>query len=105
MKLFQSWLKEFQSERASSETFRKLSVLAASVLVLFCASLLFTRFAHRDFLGEKTRLIHECKSNPGSNPDECYKLLSARSSKPVTQPSAFRDPALRKGFGLFPDGQ
>lgn len=105
MKSFQSWLKYLQSEGSAGETFRKFSVIAASILVLFCASLLFTRFAHRDFLGEKTRLIHECKSNPENNPDECYKLLSSRSSKVVAQPSAFRDPELRKGFGLSSDGQ
>ena len=36
----------------------------------------------QEFLGEKTKLIQECKKNPKFNPQACAELLEARTTTP-----------------------
>jgi hypothetical protein len=100
-----NWLNGIRANNLGASMSGKLSVTVAGVVVLLCAGLLFNRFVHRDFIGKQTRLIHECKRNPHIDPVKCAELLSARGSTPRVNESGFRDPTLRKGFGLIPDDE
>jgi hypothetical protein len=77
-----------------------VAVSLAGIAVIACIGLLFTRLLHRDFLGQQTRLIHECKKNPAVNPELCAPILEARAVDVHPSPRAFRDPKLQRGFSI-----
>jgi hypothetical protein len=98
----QNWPDELTQKLSDGSALHRLLAMTVSALVIVCACLLFQRYMHRDFLGERTQLIHKCKENPDFNPQKCAQLLSVRGVGSTSSTRSFSHPALQKGFQLSP---
>jgi hypothetical protein len=73
--------------------------ISGMVILCVCLGVLGQRVLHQEFLGERTRLIHLCKTNPNSNPGVCADLLAARTGttnkKVRALPGTFAKPTFK----------
>jgi hypothetical protein len=75
------------------------AAISTMVLVFIIIGVIFQRFFHREFIGERTKLIHLCKKDPSVRPTECAELLAVRTGSPPkkirTLPGSLKKPAFR----------
>jgi hypothetical protein len=89
-----------RSVDAENTPLQKFSLIAITVLFIFGASLLFRSFMPGSFLGDETRLIHQCKQNPRINPRKCSEILAARGLAKAAPSSSSFNSDIQKGFEL-----
>jgi hypothetical protein len=77
--------------------------ISGMVVLLICLGVLGQRAFYREFLGDRTRLIHLCKKNPNSNPAACADLIAARTGTIVRKPRALPGTFERPTFSLSND--
>jgi hypothetical protein len=58
---------------------KSITAVSAIALGVVSFTVIFQRFLHREFIGDRTRLVHLCKNDPQANPRACSEILSSRS--------------------------
>jgi hypothetical protein len=53
-------------------------VTLLTVLLCIAAGVYTKRYLNREFIGEQTRILQQCRQDPSSNPKLCEELLIAR---------------------------
>ncbi len=53
-------------------------VTVAAIIICILAGMYSKRYLNREFIGEQTRAIEQCRQNPRSSPQLCERLSKAR---------------------------
>lgn len=79
------------------------AAISATILLFIITGMALQRFFRQEFIGEKTKLIHQCKKDPSVRPTECAELLAVRTGAPQKKVRALPGSMQKPTFGLSND--